>query len=100
MGTLESFNPATGELIGTVETITPEQVQSVVDDVAEVQPFWAQLSLVDRARYMLRAADALVADMEEVASLLTREQGKPLAESYVMELIPTIDALHWCAKAG
>ena len=100
MGTLESFNPATGELLGTVETITPEQVQGVVDDVAEVQPFWAQLSLADRARYMRRAADVLVEDMEEVASLLTREQGKPLAESYVMELVPTIDALHWCANAG
>ena len=100
MGALESFNPATGKLVGTVETITPEEVQAVVDDVAEVQPFWAQLSLADRARYMRRAADALVADMEEVAALLTREQGKPITESYVMELIPTIDALHWCAKAG
>src|SRR5215218_1916707 len=100
MGTLESFNPATGKLVGTVETITPEEVQAVVDDVAEVQPFWAQLSLLDRARYMRRAADALVTDMEEIASLLTREQGKPLAEAYVMEIIPTIDALHWCANAG
>ncbi|HEX2129494.1 MAG TPA: aldehyde dehydrogenase family protein [Solirubrobacterales bacterium] len=100
MGQLESFNPATGELVGTVETITPDQVQAVVDDVAEVQPFWAQLSLRDRARYMRRTADALVEQLEEVAELLTREQGKPLAESYVMELIPTIDALHWCADAG
>src|SRR3954454_17615292 len=99
-GALDSFNPATGEKVGSVATITPEQVQGVVDEVAEVQPFWAQLSLADRARYMRRAADVLVDDMEEVASLLTREQGKPLAESYVMELVPTIDALHWCAKAG
>ena len=100
MGQLESFNPATGELVGTVETIKPEQVQGVVDEVAEVQPFWAQLTLADRGRYMRRAADVLVDDMEEVADLLTREQGKPLAESYVMELLPTIDALHWCADAG
>src|SRR5829696_2517428 len=100
MGTLESFNPATRKLVGTVETIPLEEVQAVVDDVAEVQPFWAQLSLADRARYMRRAADALVADMEEVAALLTREQGKPITESYVMELIPTIDALKWCASAG
>ena len=100
MGQLESFNPATGELVGTVETITPEQVQGVVDDVAEVQPFWAQLSLADRARYMRRAADVLVGDMEEVASLLSREQGKPITESYVMEVIPTIDALRWCASAA
>jgi succinate-semialdehyde dehydrogenase/glutarate-semialdehyde dehydrogenase len=100
MGLLESFNPATGELVGTVETIEPDQVQAVVDDVAEVQPFWAQLSLADRARYMRRAADVLLSDREEVAALLTREQGKPITESYVMELIPTIDALHWCAQAG
>ncbi|MQA73914.1 MAG: aldehyde dehydrogenase family protein [Solirubrobacterales bacterium] len=100
MGTLESFNPATGELVGTVETITPDQVQAVVDDVAEVQPFWAQLSLADRARYMRRAAEVLVDDVEQVAELLTREQGKPLVESYTMELIPTIDALRWCANAG
>ena len=100
MGTLESFNPATGELVGAVETIKPEAVQAVVDDVAEVQPFWAQLSLADRGRYMRRAADLLVEDMEQVADLLTREQGKPITESYVMELIPTIDALRWCADAG
>ena len=76
-GRLESFNPATGELVGSVETITPEQVQAVVDDVAEVQPFWAELSLADRARYLRRAADVLVEEVDEVAELLTREQGKP-----------------------
>src|SRR4051794_11252137 len=100
MGSLESFNPATGELVGTVATITEAQVQDVVDDVAEVQPFWAQLSLADRARYMRRAADVLVEDLEGVAELLSREQGKPIVESYVMELIPTIDALRWCAANG
>ena len=100
MGTLESFNPATGELVGAVETIGPDDVQAVVDDVARVQPFWAQLSLADRAAYMRRAAAVLVDDLDEVAELLTREQGKPLVESYAMELIPTIDALRWCASAG
>jgi acyl-CoA reductase-like NAD-dependent aldehyde dehydrogenase len=100
MGSLESFNPATGELVGAVETIEPAEVQQVVDDVADVQRFWAQLSLADRARYMRRAGDVLVEDMEEVANLLTREQGKPITESYVMELIPTIDALRWCAVEG
>jgi acyl-CoA reductase-like NAD-dependent aldehyde dehydrogenase len=100
MGELQSFNPATGELVGAVETITPEQVQGVVDDVAEVQPFWAQLSLEDRARYMRAAADVLVEEVDEIAELLTREQGKPRLESYTMEILPTIDALHWCADNG
>jgi acyl-CoA reductase-like NAD-dependent aldehyde dehydrogenase len=100
MGKLESHNPATGELLGSVETITPDAVADVVADVAEVQPFWAQLALEDRARYLRRAADVLVEELEEVAELLTREQGKPITESYTMELLPTIDALHWCADAG
>jgi acyl-CoA reductase-like NAD-dependent aldehyde dehydrogenase len=97
---LESFNPATGERIGSVPTIKPSQVQSVVDDVAEVQPFWAQLSLLERARYMRRAARVLVDHSDEIAELLTREQGKPRIESYTMEVLPTIDLLNWCADHG
>ncbi len=98
MGTLESFNPATGELVGTVETIGPGDVAGVVAEVAEVQPFWAELSLADRARYLRRAANVLVDEVDEVAQLLTAEQGKPITESYTMEVVPTIDVLNWCAK--
>ncbi|HEY5814818.1 MAG TPA: aldehyde dehydrogenase family protein [Solirubrobacterales bacterium] len=98
--TLESFNPATGDLVGSVATITPDEVQSVVDDVARIQPAWAELSLKARGAYLRRAADALLDDIDELAELLVNEQGKPRAEAYTMELLPTVDALHWCAKAG
>ncbi len=97
---LESFNPATGELIGSVETLTPAKVQGVVDEVAEVQPFWAALTLEDRGRYLRRACDVLLADMDEIAELLTNEQGKPRVESYTMELLPTVDSLKWIAENG
>jgi len=97
---LESFNPATDERIGAVPTIAPEEVQSIVDDVASVQPFWAQLPLADRGRYMRRAAQAIIDDLDGLATLLSREQGKPINEAYVMELLPTIDALHWIADNG
>ena len=98
--TLESFNPATGELVGSVATITPDEVQSVVDDVARIQPAWAELTPKARGTYLKRAADALLDDIDELAELLVNEQGKPRAEAYTMELLPTVDALHWCAKAG
>jgi acyl-CoA reductase-like NAD-dependent aldehyde dehydrogenase len=99
-GALESFNPATGELIGTVETITPAKVQGIVDDVAEVQPFWAALTLEDRSRYLRRAVDVLLADLDAIADLLSNEQGKPRVESYTMELLPTVDSLKWIADNG
>jgi acyl-CoA reductase-like NAD-dependent aldehyde dehydrogenase len=97
---LESFNPATGELIGSVETLTPAKVQGVVDDVGKVQPFWAALTLEERARYMRRAGDVVLEEMDELAELLTTEQGKPRVESYTMELLPTVDSLKWIADNG
>jgi acyl-CoA reductase-like NAD-dependent aldehyde dehydrogenase len=97
---LESFSPLDGARLGAVPTIAPADLQAVVDDVASVQPFWAQLPLADRARYMRRAGQAIIDQLDELAELLTREQGKPLNESYVMELVPTIDSLRWLADAG
>jgi acyl-CoA reductase-like NAD-dependent aldehyde dehydrogenase len=97
---LESFNPATGERIGAVPITAPDEVQAVVDGVAKVQPFWAQLTLEDRGRYLERAAQVLIDEGDEIRDLLVREQGKPRNEAFSMEILPTIDALSWIAKAG
>jgi acyl-CoA reductase-like NAD-dependent aldehyde dehydrogenase len=99
-GRLESFSPLDGQLVGAVATLAPEGVQGLVDEVAGVQPFWAQLPLVDRARYMRRAAQAVIDELDDLARLLAREQGKPISECYAMELLPTIDSLRWLAEAG
>ncbi len=97
---LESFSPFDGSRLGAVPTITPDQVQGVVDDVAQVQPFWAELPLAERARTMRRTAQVVIDQLDELTELLSREQGKPRNESYTMELFPTIDALHWIAAEG
>ena len=97
---LESFNPATGERIGAVPTTAPDDVQAVVEAVSQVQPFWAQLTLGDRARYLERAAQVLIDEADEIRDLLVHEQGKPRTEAFSMEVLPTIDALHWIARGG
>src|SRR6478736_3905453 len=98
--TLESFNPTTGELLGSVPTAEPDEVQAVVDEVAQVQPFWAQLPFADRSRYMRRTAQVILDEIDDIRDLIAREQGKPRVEAYTMELLPTIDALHWIAAQG
>jgi acyl-CoA reductase-like NAD-dependent aldehyde dehydrogenase len=97
---LESFNPATGEQLGSVPITAPDEVQGIVDAVAKVQPFWAQLTLQDRARYLERAAQVVIDEGDEIRDLIVREQGKPRNEAFTMEVLPTIDALHWIASAG
>src|SRR5437868_14635346 len=98
--TLQSFSPTTGELVGSVPTIAPAEVEGIVDEVAQVQPFWAQLPFADRSRYMRRTAQVILDELDDSRDLIAREQGKPRVEAYTMELLPTIDALHWIAARG
>ncbi|HTU85193.1 MAG TPA: aldehyde dehydrogenase family protein [Solirubrobacteraceae bacterium] len=97
---LESFNPATGELVGSVPITAPEDVQGVVDSVASLQPAWGALPLSERGRYLQRAAQLLLEDADEIRDLIVREQGKPRNEAFAMEILPTVDALNWIAGAG
>jgi succinate-semialdehyde dehydrogenase/glutarate-semialdehyde dehydrogenase len=97
---LESFSPATGARLGAVEITAPDEVQGVVQAVAKVQPFWAQLTLQDRGRYLERAAQVVIDEGDEIRDLIVREQGKPRNEAFAMEVLPTIDALTWIARAG
>jgi acyl-CoA reductase-like NAD-dependent aldehyde dehydrogenase len=97
---LQSFSPTTGERLGSVPITPPDDVQRVVDDVAQVQPFWAQLTLADRARYLERAAQVVIDESDEIRDLLVREQGKPRNEAFAMEILPTIDGLRWIGREG
>jgi acyl-CoA reductase-like NAD-dependent aldehyde dehydrogenase len=97
---LGSTNPATGETIGSVPITAPQDVQGVVDRVASVQPFWAQLTLEDRARYLERVAQVVIDEGDAIRDLLVAEQGKPRNEAFAMEILPTIDALRWISRAG
>jgi succinate-semialdehyde dehydrogenase/glutarate-semialdehyde dehydrogenase len=97
---LESFNPATGERLGAVPITAADDVAAVVDEVAVVQPFWAQLTLRDRARYLERAAQVLIDEADAIRDLIVAEQGKPRTEALSMEVLPTIDALGWIGRTG
>ena len=86
--------------LGSVPVTAPGDVQAVVDAAARVQPFWAGLTLRDRARYLERAAQVLIDESDEIRDLIAAEQGKPRIEAFSMEILPTIDALHWIAGHG
>ena len=58
------------------------------------------LSLAERGEYLQRAAQVILDECDEIRDLIVREQGKPRNEAFSMELLPTIDALRWIARAG
>jgi acyl-CoA reductase-like NAD-dependent aldehyde dehydrogenase len=98
--TIESRNPATGAVLGSVQATPPGQIDEVVRAVARVQPLWALLRVEDRARYMRRMAQAIIDERDELVATIAREQGRPRAEVAALELLPAIDALIWIADDG
>jgi phenylacetaldehyde dehydrogenase len=74
----EIFDPATGELVG----VTPEhglaELEAAIDSAKAAQPGWAAAGHEARSAALLAAADAVEAHAEELARILSREQGKPL----------------------
>jgi succinate-semialdehyde dehydrogenase / glutarate-semialdehyde dehydrogenase len=94
---LESFSAITGDLLGTVPGTRPRDVDAVVAGAAAVQGLWAQLRLQDRARYMRRAAQAVIDESRELEELICHEQGRPRAEVQLMELVAAIETLQWLA---
>ena len=72
------FNPATGEPVGEAPVHTVADLQRAIDVAVDAQPAWATLGHEARSAALLRAADAIEDRAEELAQLLSREQGKPL----------------------
>ena len=77
---LEVVNPATGEVFTTVSRATEHEANAAVAAAKAAQPAWAALGL-RRAALLLRFADGLEANAEDLAATLVLEQGKPLAEA-------------------
>ncbi|GAA4911539.1 aldehyde dehydrogenase family protein [Nesterenkonia rhizosphaerae] len=77
-GGREIFDPATGELVGITPQAGPEDLHAAVVRAKSAQPAWAALSSQERSQALHAAADAVEAHAEELAQLLSREQGKPL----------------------
>jgi malonate-semialdehyde dehydrogenase (acetylating)/methylmalonate-semialdehyde dehydrogenase len=75
------FNPSSGGIIATVPFCTADEVDRAVQSAAKALPAWAETPVVERARVMFRFREQLVAHAEELASLVTREHGKTLAEA-------------------
>ncbi|MFF1573614.1 aldehyde dehydrogenase family protein [Leifsonia sp. NPDC058292] len=71
-------DPATGELIGRAPEATVDDLDAAVARARDAQPAWEARGHSERTEILLRAADAIDAHAEELARLLSREQGKPL----------------------
>jgi acyl-CoA reductase-like NAD-dependent aldehyde dehydrogenase len=93
-----SIDPSNGEEIGRAALMTPSDVAEAVRFARSAQPAWATLTYRERAKFILRARELVLAQMEEIAQLISRETGKPPAEAISMEVVPTLDLMHYFSQ--
>ena len=95
--TATNVNPAnTDDVLGTIRQATREEAKAAVDSAAETFPSWRATPAPSRGRIVAHAARLMEEHKEELAQLLTREEGKTIAESRG-ELQRSINVADFCA---
>ncbi len=98
-GTLPVRNPATGETLGSIPNMGAAETREAIEAAARAYPAWAARTAKDRATIMRRWFDLMIANQEDLAVLMTAEQGKPLAEAKG-EIVYAASFIEWFAEEG
>ncbi len=95
--TLDVEDPSTGEAIASVADATPEDAKAALDAACAVQEEWAVHPPRERGEILRRAFEAMNANADDLALVMTLEMGKPLAESKA-EIVYAAEFLRWFSE--
>jgi betaine-aldehyde dehydrogenase len=93
-----TVNPATGEVLGTMTVAGAGEVNAAVREARRGQAAWAAMPGAERSRVLRRAASILRARNQELAELETRDTGKPIQETSVVDVISGAECLEYFAS--
>ena len=97
--TTEVTNPATGAVIGHVPKLGQAEAAQAIADANAAWPAWRKKTAKERASILRKWFDLMVANADDLALILTSEQGKPLAEAKG-EIMYAASFLEWFAEEG
>jgi succinate-semialdehyde dehydrogenase/glutarate-semialdehyde dehydrogenase len=97
--TIDVTNPATDEIIGTVPRMGAGETRRAIEAANAAFPAWRSLTAKARAVTLRKFFDLMMANQEDLAQLMTAEQGKPLAESRG-EIAYAASFIEWFAEEG
>ncbi|MBF6039850.1 NAD-dependent succinate-semialdehyde dehydrogenase [Pseudomonas sp. P154a] len=91
------FNPANGELITEVQKAGAEETNRAIEAANRALPAWRKLTAKERSQKLKRWSELMLSNQKDLAALLSREQGKPLAEA-MGEVVYAASFLEWFAE--
>ena len=97
--TIAVRNPSTGSVVGTVPNMGSAETRQAIDQANLALPGWRARTAGQRSQILRRWFDLIVANREDLATIMTAEQGKPLAESRG-EISYAASFIEWFAEEG
>ena len=97
--TIDVTNPANGQLLGTVPKMGAGETRAAIEAANQALPAWRALTAKERAVILRRWFDLIMANQDDLAKLMTLEQGKPLAEAKG-EIAYAASFIEWFAEEG
>jgi len=97
--TIKVTNPANGDTLGTVPKMGAEETRRAIEAADRALPGWRAKTAKERAQILRRWFDLLMANQEDLATLMTAEQGKPLAEAKG-EIAYAASFIEWFGEEG
>ena len=91
------LNPATGELVANLQKAGAEETELAIDAANRALPAWRKLTAKERSQRLKRWGELMLSNQKDLATLLSREQGKPLAEA-MGEVVYAASFLEWFAE--
>ena len=98
-GTLAVQNPATAEKLGVIPNMGTAETRRAIAAAADALPAWAARTAKERSVILRKWFDLVLANQDDLAVLMTAEQGKPLAESKG-EIAYAASFIEWFAEEG
>src|ERR1700723_1083060 len=89
---IASVNPATGEVLGELDSAGPTEVRAAVARGRAAQPDWNAWGIRNRVKVLRRFQQILLARKTEIAPRITQEAGKPQVEALLTEVLVVLDA--------
>ena len=89
---IASVNPATGEVLGELDSAGPTEVRAAVARARSAQPDWNAWGIRDRVRVLRRFQQILLAHKTDIGRRIAQEAGKPAVEALVTEVLVVLDA--------
>jgi succinate-semialdehyde dehydrogenase/glutarate-semialdehyde dehydrogenase len=96
-GNSPAVDPSTGLPFAEVSLLGVDEAQAALDAATAAFPAWSALSVAERGRHLLALKAAVLDDLDGIAGLIAREQGKPAAEAVAVEILPSLEALQHLA---